>query len=57
LALVLASACVAQAQAPDTILINGKVVRYDAVPAEALAVRGAADRERAAHGPAGRRRH
>jgi predicted amidohydrolase YtcJ len=29
----------AHAQAPDTILINGKVVRYDAGPAEALAVR------------------
>jgi len=29
----------ARAQAPDTILINGKVVRYDAAPADALAVR------------------
>jgi predicted amidohydrolase YtcJ len=29
----------ALAQPPDTILLNGKVVRYDAWPAEALAVR------------------
>jgi predicted amidohydrolase YtcJ len=29
----------AHAQAPDTILINGKVVVYDAAPAQALAVR------------------
>jgi predicted amidohydrolase YtcJ len=29
----------ARAQAPDTILINGKIVVYDAAPAEALAVR------------------
>jgi predicted amidohydrolase YtcJ len=29
----------AHAQSPDTILINGKIVRYDAAPAEALAVR------------------
>lgn len=29
----------AQAQAPDTILLNGKVAVYDAPPAEALAVR------------------
>ncbi|MPZ55410.1 MAG: amidohydrolase family protein [Rhizobiales bacterium] len=28
-----------QAQAPGTILINGKIVRYDAPPAEVLAVR------------------
>jgi predicted amidohydrolase YtcJ len=36
---VLAGAPLAQAQAPDTILINGKVVLYDAAPAEALTVR------------------
>jgi predicted amidohydrolase YtcJ len=36
-ALVLCST--ALAQAPDTILLNGKIVRYDAQPAEALAVR------------------
>ncbi|MEI8150986.1 MAG: amidohydrolase [Hyphomicrobiales bacterium] len=30
----------ADAQPADTILINGKLVRYDAPPAEALAVRG-----------------
>ena len=30
----------AHAQAPDTILVNGKIVTYDAAPAEALAVRG-----------------
>ena len=39
----LLAACVcataARAQTPDTILINGKVVRYDATPAEASAVR------------------
>jgi predicted amidohydrolase YtcJ len=29
----------ARAQAPDTILINGKIVVYDAAPAQALAVR------------------
>src|ERR671919_159771 len=29
----------AHAQSPDTILINGKVVVYDAAPAQALAVR------------------
>ena len=29
----------AQAQAPDTILVNGKIVVYDAAPAQALAVR------------------
>jgi hypothetical protein len=31
---------IARAQAPDTILVNGKVVRFDATPAEAVAVRG-----------------
>src|SRR5690606_13864925 len=30
----------AWAEAPDTILINGKFVRYDATPAEALAISG-----------------
>src|SRR5262245_50907316 len=30
----------AKAQAPDVILLNGKIVRYDTSPAEALAVRG-----------------
>ena len=30
----------ARAQAPDTVLVNGKIVLYDAPPAEALAVRG-----------------
>ena len=35
-----AAARFAHAQAPDTILINGKIVTYDAAPAEALAVRG-----------------
>ncbi|MBN8965492.1 MAG: amidohydrolase family protein, partial [Rhizobiales bacterium] len=29
----------AHAQAPDTILLNGKVIRYEAEPAQALAVR------------------
>src|SRR5437870_3485590 len=29
----------ARAQAPDTILVNGKIVLYDASPAQALAVR------------------
>ena len=29
----------ALAQAPDTVLVNGKVVLYDAAPVEALAVR------------------
>jgi predicted amidohydrolase YtcJ len=29
----------AYAQAPDTVFVNGKIVRYDAAPAEALAVR------------------
>jgi predicted amidohydrolase YtcJ len=38
-ALVLALGAVARAQAPDTILVNGKVVLYDADPAQALAVR------------------
>jgi predicted amidohydrolase YtcJ len=40
LALGLLSASLAHAQAPDTILLNGKIVRYDAAPAEALAVSG-----------------
>jgi predicted amidohydrolase YtcJ len=35
-----ASFGIACAQAPDTILVNGKFVRFDAPPAEALAVRG-----------------
>jgi predicted amidohydrolase YtcJ len=39
LALSLLAAPAADAQAPDTILLNGKVVQYDAAPAEALAVR------------------
>ncbi len=39
-ALGLLSATFAHAQAPDTILVNGNVVRYDAEPAQALAVRG-----------------
>ena len=33
------SLAAAHAQAPDTILINGKIVVYDAAPAQALAVR------------------
>jgi predicted amidohydrolase YtcJ len=39
--LLAALACsgAALAQAPDTILLNGKIVRYDAEPAQALAVR------------------
>ena len=30
----------ARAEAPDTVLLNGKVVLYEAAPAEALAVSG-----------------
>jgi len=37
--LALLTSADARAQAPDTILINGKIVVYDAAPAEALAVR------------------
>ena len=40
LLLLLATVATSHAQAPDTILVNGKVVRYDAAPAQALAVRG-----------------
>src|SRR5262245_27929683 len=40
LALGLLSATLAHAQAPDTVLLNGKIVRYDMAPAEALAVTG-----------------
>jgi predicted amidohydrolase YtcJ len=40
LALGLLSASFAHAQVPDIILLNGKIVRYDAAPAEALAVSG-----------------
>ena len=32
-------ACGARAQVPDIVFLNGKIVRYDAAPAEALAVR------------------
>ena len=32
-------ACGARAQPADTVLLNGKIVQYDAAPAEALAVR------------------
>ena len=32
-------ACGARAQVPDTVLLDGKIVQYDAAPAEALAVR------------------
>ena len=39
LLLLLAVSIPAYAQAPDTILVNGKVVRYDTGPAQALAVR------------------
>ena len=39
LALFILSICSAYAQSADTILINGKIVRYDAPPAESLAVR------------------
>jgi len=35
-----ASLGVARAQSPDTILVNGEFVRFDAAPVEALAVRG-----------------
>ena len=38
-ALALLVAPAANAQAPDTVFVNGKIVRYDAAPAEALAVR------------------
>jgi predicted amidohydrolase YtcJ len=37
--LLLAAAAVAHAQSADTILLNGKIVQYDAAPAQALAVR------------------
>jgi predicted amidohydrolase YtcJ len=40
LLLSVAFAGAVQAQTPDTILVNGKIVVYDAAPAEALAVRG-----------------
>jgi hypothetical protein len=36
---LLAFAGIARAQPADTVLINGKVVIYDAEPAQALAVR------------------
>lgn len=36
---LIASVTAAWAQAPDTILLNGKIVRYDTAHAEALAVR------------------
>ena len=36
---LLASAAFAHAQSADTILLNGKIVHYDAAPAQALAVR------------------
>jgi predicted amidohydrolase YtcJ len=39
-ALGLLSASYAHAQAPDTVLLNGKIARYDTAPAEALAVTG-----------------
>jgi predicted amidohydrolase YtcJ len=39
LALLFAVGAPAHAQAPDTILVNGKIVQYDAAPAEGLAVR------------------
>jgi predicted amidohydrolase YtcJ len=38
--LLAAFATVAQAQDADTVLLDGKIVRFDAAPAEALAVRG-----------------
>jgi len=37
--IAISSACGARAQVPDTVLLNGKIVQYDAAPAEALAVR------------------
>ena len=40
LALGLLGASFAHAQAPDTVLLNGKIVRTDAEPAQALAVAG-----------------
>jgi predicted amidohydrolase YtcJ len=50
-----------QAQAPDTILLNGKIIVYDAAPAQALAVRdgkiaalGSSAEIRALAGPATR---
>jgi predicted amidohydrolase YtcJ len=39
LAFALATLSAASAQAPETIFLNGKIVQYDVVPAEALAVR------------------
>src|SRR4029079_1893533 len=39
LVLALSLASIAHAQAPDTVLLNGKIVVYDAPPARALAVR------------------
>jgi predicted amidohydrolase YtcJ len=58
---VIALVGVAQAQAPDTVLLNGKIVVYDAPPAQALAVRdgriaaiGGSDAIRALAGPATR---
>ena len=61
LLVVFALAGIAQAQAPDTVLLNGKVVVYDAPSAQALAVRdgriaaiGGSDAIRALAGPATR---
>jgi predicted amidohydrolase YtcJ len=58
---LLACADVARAQQADTVLLNGKIVRYDAAPAAALAVRdgriaaiGSAAEIRALAGPATR---
>jgi predicted amidohydrolase YtcJ len=52
---------IARAQAPDTIFVNGKLVRFDAPPAQALAVRdgriaaiGASGEIRSLAGPATR---
>jgi predicted amidohydrolase YtcJ len=39
LALLPVGVPIAYAQAPDTVFVNGKIVQYDAAPAEALAVR------------------
>jgi predicted amidohydrolase YtcJ len=61
LLVVFAHVGIAQAQAPDTVFLNGKIVVYDAPPAPALAVRdgriaaiGGSDAIRALAGPATR---
>jgi predicted amidohydrolase YtcJ len=60
-ALTVFASPIARAQSPDTIFIDGKLVRFDAPPAQALAVRngriaaiGDSDKIRALAGPATR---